>query len=79
MTENDGYFLIALIVLPLLSAVCLMIIPSKERTLIVGLTAISSLVMFFVSVYVFMAYSFDGSTFQGVKSCLLYTSDAADE
>ena len=50
MTENDGYFLIALIVLPLLSAVILMIIPSKERALVVGLTAISSLVMFFVSI-----------------------------
>ena len=68
MTENDGYFLIALIVLPLLSAAGLMVIPSKERAVIVGLTAISSLIMFIVSVYVFMAYSFDGSTFQGVMS-----------
>ena len=68
MTESDGYILIALMVLPLITAVGLMLVPSKERSAIVGITAISSLALFIMSVYVFAAYSFEGDTYQGVLS-----------
>ena len=46
MTANDGYVLLALILVPLGTAGLLMLIPSRERAAIVGLTALSSLSMF---------------------------------
>ena len=69
MTENDGLLLLALLLLPLGSALLLMIVPSRERSAIIALTAASSLAMFAVSVYVFLSYDY-GSTeqFQGVRA-----------
>jgi NADH-quinone oxidoreductase subunit M len=66
MTESDGYILLALFLVPLGSALLLMLTPSRERAAIVGITALSSLVMFVLSVYVFVRYSFTGEQFQGV-------------
>lgn len=67
MTESDGYVLLALFLVPLGTSVLLMLVPSRERAVIVGLTGVSSLVMFVMSVYVFVSYSFvDGSVFEGV-------------
>ena len=67
MTESDGYVLLALMLLPLGTAALLMLVPSRERSTIVGLTALSSTAMFVLSVYAFASYSFDAATqFQGV-------------
>jgi NADH-quinone oxidoreductase subunit M len=66
MTEADGYILLALFLVPLGAALLLMVIPSKERSAIVGLTALASLTMFVLSLYVFVRYSFGGDQFQGV-------------
>ena len=67
MTENEGYVLLALFLVPLAGAVLLMLTPSRERSAIIGLTATASLAMFVMSVYVFVRYSLDSSAqFQGV-------------
>lgn len=67
MTESDGYVLLALMGVPLLTAVLLMLVPSRERAAVVGLTALSSFAMFALSVYVFLSYQFSsGEIFQGV-------------
>jgi NADH-quinone oxidoreductase subunit M len=66
MTEADGYILLALFLVPLGAALVLMITPSGERAAIVGLTAVASLAMFVMSVYVFVKYSFGGEQFQAV-------------
>ncbi|MEX2031655.1 MAG: hypothetical protein WEA81_02200, partial [Dehalococcoidia bacterium] len=67
MTESDGYVLLALFLVPLGTAVLLMAVPSRERSLIIGLTALSSLAMLVMSVYVFSRYAFEeGTQFQGV-------------
>ena len=67
MTENEGYVLLALFLVPLAGAVLLMLTPSRERAAIIGLTAVASLAMFVMSVYVFVRYSLDTSAqFQGV-------------
>ncbi|MBM3138909.1 MAG: NADH-quinone oxidoreductase subunit M [Candidatus Rokubacteria bacterium] len=66
MTESDGYVLLALFLVPLGSALLLMLTPSRERTAIIGLTALASLAMFVLSVYAFVRYSFVGEQFQGV-------------
>ncbi len=68
MTANDGYVLLALMAVPLGTALLLMLTPSRERSAIVGLTALSSLAMFVMALYVFVRYQFDadaGSMFQG--------------
>ena len=67
MTPDDGYVLLALFLVPLGSALLLMVIPSRERGAIVGLTAAASLLMFALSVYVFVSYDYTtGAQFQGV-------------
>ena len=67
MTESDGYVLVALFLVPVGSALLLMFTPSRERRTIIGITALASLTMFVLSVYVFARYSFDsGEQFQGV-------------
>ncbi len=67
MTETDGYVLLALMLVPLGTALLLMAVPSRERATIIGLTAISSLAMLVLSLYAFAKYSFeDGTQFQGV-------------
>lgn len=67
MTENDGFILLALVLVPLGTALLLMAVPSRERSTIIGLTAVSSLAMLVMSVYAFAKYSFeDGTQFQGV-------------
>jgi NADH-quinone oxidoreductase subunit M len=66
MTETDGYVLLALFLVPLGSALLLMLTPSRERGAIVGITALSSLAMFVLSLYVFLAYEFTGDQFQAV-------------
>ena len=69
MTENDGLLLLALLLLPLGSALLLMLVPSRERSAIIALTAASSLAMFAVSVYVFLSYDYGSSEqFQGVRA-----------
>jgi len=67
MSTSDGYVLVALILLPLASALLLMLTPSRERGGIMAITGIASLAMFMLSTYVFLRYDF-GSTeqFQGV-------------
>ena len=66
MSESDGYVLLALFLLPLGAALLLMLTPSGERAVIIALTALSSLAMFVMSVYVFISYSYSGANFQGV-------------
>ena len=67
MTGNEGFILLALFLLPLGSALLLMLTPSRERSAIIGITGATSLLLFVLSVYVFMRYSFDsGEQFQGV-------------
>ena len=66
MTESDGYILLALILVPLGTSVLLMLVPSRERRVVIGLTGASSLVMFVMALYVFSRYSFGGDQFQGV-------------
>lgn len=68
MTENEGYLLLVLPLIPLVSAIALMMIPAKERTAIMLLTAIASFAMFVISVYVFFAFDYKGEQFQGVVS-----------
>ena len=66
MTENEGYLLLALPLIPLGSAILLMGIPAKERTAIIALTGLASFAMFVISVYVFFAFDYKGEQFQGV-------------
>lgn len=68
MTENDSFAVLAVFLIPLGSSLLLMLIPSRERSLIIALTAVSSLAMLAVSVYVFLSYDFGGEQFQGVKA-----------
>ena len=69
MTPDDGYVLLALFLVPLGSALLLIAIPSRERSAIIGLTAVSSLAMFAMSVYVFARYDFHSTAqFQGVQA-----------
>ena len=68
MTENDGYVLLALPLLPLAAALMLMLIPNRERSVQIGLTAVVSLVMFGLSLYVFAQYEWGGVQFQAVKA-----------
>jgi NADH-quinone oxidoreductase subunit M len=75
LTGNDGIILITLFCLPLLSAILLMLIPSKERSLIIGLTGIASSLMFIISIYIFLSYDFNSTAqYQGVFS-LSWVSD----
>jgi NADH-quinone oxidoreductase subunit M len=66
MTESDGYILLALFLVPLGSAVLLMLTPNRERAAVIAITALASAAMFVLSLYVFVKYSFDGAQFQGV-------------
>jgi NADH-quinone oxidoreductase subunit M len=68
MTESDAPALLALFLIPLGTALLLMLIPSRERSLIITLTAVSSLAMFVISVSVFFQYDFRGAQFQGVRA-----------
>ena len=68
MTADDGYLLLALFLIPLGSAVLLMVVPSRERSAIVGITGLASLAMFIISVYVFVAFEYGGDQFQGVRA-----------
>jgi len=68
MTESDAPALLAVFLIPLGTALLLMVVPSKERSLIVALTAVSSFAMFVISVAVFLQYDFDGAQFQGVRA-----------
>ena len=67
MSEAAGYVLMALFLVPLGTSVLLMAVPSRERALIIGITGVSSLAMFAMSLWVFAGYSFnDGTQFEGV-------------
>ena len=66
MTTSEGYLLLALPLIPLGSAILLMLIPSGERNAIKGVTGLASLAMFIISVYVFFAFDYRGDQFQGV-------------
>ena len=66
MTEEQGYLLLALPLIPLGSAILLMLVPSRERSAIMLLTGAASLAMFVISVYVFFEFDYDGPQFQGV-------------
>ena len=69
MSENDGFVLLALFLVPLGSMVVLMMIPSRERGAIIGFTGAASLLMFGLAVYSFASYSFTSpEQFQGVKA-----------
>ena len=66
MGNDAGYLLLALPLIPLASAVLLMLIPSRERSLIRLLTGAASVAMFAISVWVFFAFDYRGEQFQGV-------------
>ena len=67
MSEFDGIILILLFCLPLISAVGLMFVPSKDKAIIIGLTGVSSLLMFIISFYIFISYDFSSSEqYQGI-------------
>ena len=67
MTETDGYILIALFALPLGVALLLMLLPSRERSALMAITGLSSLVLFGLSVYIFARYDYTSTEqFQGV-------------
>ena len=66
MSNDAGYLLLALPLIPLGSAVLLMLIPSRERSLIRLLTGAASVAMFAISVWVFFAFDHRGEQFQGV-------------
>ncbi len=67
MTESEGAaLLLAVFLIPLATALLLMSVPSRERSLIIALTALSSLAMFVVSVVVFLNFDFRGEQFQSV-------------
>ena len=66
MTQNEGYLLLSLPLIPLGAAVLLMLVPSSERTLIRIVTGAASVAMFVISVYVFFAFDYRGEQFQGV-------------
>lgn len=68
MTENDGYVLLALPLLPLAAALLLMLIPNRERSAQIGLTGLASLAMFALSLYAFVQYEWGGEQFQAVKA-----------
>jgi len=68
MSDSDGYLLLALFLVPLGTAALLMLIPSRERSAIVGLTGLSSFALFIVSVYLFVRFDFEGAQFQGVQA-----------
>jgi NADH-quinone oxidoreductase subunit M len=68
MTESDAPALLAVFLIPLGTALLLMLIPSKERSLIIALTAVASFAMFVISVAVFLRYDFEGAQFQGVSA-----------
>ena len=65
MTDSDGYVLLALFLVPIGSALLLMLLPSRERHAIIALTGVASLAMFVLSVYAFVRYDFGGDRFQG--------------
>ena len=67
MNEIDGMLLVSLFLIPLLSAVFLMLVPSRERSFIIGFTGLSSFVMFIFSLYIFLSYDFSSTDqFQGI-------------
>ena len=67
MTESDGYVLVALFALPLACAVLLMLVPSRERSVLIVITGLTSLAMFGMSVYIFWQYDYHSTQqFQGV-------------
>ena len=69
MSDGDGYVLLALFLLPLGVAALLIGTPSRERSVVIGITGASSLALFVMSVYAFARYSFDGGQqFQGVQA-----------
>ena len=68
MTESDAFALVALLLIPLGTAVLLMLVPSRERSLIIAITGAASIAMFAVSLYVFLSFDFNGDQFQGVKA-----------
>ena len=69
MTGNESFVLLALFLLPLGSALLLMLTPSRERSAIIGITGATSLLLFVLSIYVFTRYSFGSDEpFQGVRA-----------
>ena len=68
MTTNEGYLLLALPLIPMGSAILLMLVPSGERNAIKAITGLASLAMFIISVYVFVVFDYRGEQFQGVVS-----------
>ena len=68
MSPNDAYLMLATFLIPLGAAVLLMLTPSKERSAIIGITALASFAMFVIAVYLFVNYDFEGPQFQGVKA-----------
>jgi len=67
LNEIDGMLLVSLFLIPLLSAVFLMLVPSRERSFIIGFTGLSSFVMFIFSLYIFLSYDFSSTDqFQGI-------------
>src|SRR5262245_54854474 len=68
MSSNDGYLLLSVFLIPLGSALLLIFVPSRERGAIIAITGLASLVLFVISVYLFVQYDYQGAQFQGVKA-----------
>ena len=68
MTEPDALALVAVFLIPLGTALLLMVVPSTERSLLIGITALSGFAMFVLSVMIFLQYDFEGAQFQGVRA-----------
>ena len=49
MTEPDALALVAVFLIPLGTALLLMVVPSTERSLLIGITALSGFAMFVLS------------------------------
>ena len=61
---EDGHLLLALIAIPLLTAVALVLVPSEQKDIIRKLAVASGLAMFVISLYVFIDYQAnDGEQF----------------
>ena len=58
---ENGHLLLALIAIPLLTAVALVLVPSAQKDLIRKISVLSGLAMFLISLYVFFDYQSNDS------------------
>src|SRR6266496_3361427 len=68
---HPGHALVALILIPLLTAAVLVFVPSERKDWVRIIAVLSGAVLFVISVYVFIAYKSGSST--GWRFALSYT------